>query len=326
MSGGNRLTLSPARHFAENNHLHHLGIRKKTYAAAIHVGAYGTGDAVGCRLTHNFIHDLPHAAILYGGNDHVFEFNEVARVALRSGDVGAFYTWNDWTSRGNVLRHNFVYDSPQANAFYIDDGDSGDSVIGNVIYRCSYGPFIGGGHDNVVRNNLIIESERALHLDSRGVARGYATNQNMLKRLQSVSPQLPPWSTRYPTLRNLMDGRRDLPTGNRMVDNAAVDCRELLHLSGKKEELAESETQNNISLTAKEVGFINPAKLDFRLRADSALFQKLPNFQPIPFEQIGLQRDEDRPSLVDIVRTMKSSSSGTGAFDSNTDVQQTNQK
>ncbi len=326
MSGGNRQTLSPAKHFAENNHLHHLGIRKKTYAAAIHVGAYGTGDAVGCRVTHNFIHDMPHAAILYGGNDHLFEFNEVARVALTSGDVGAFYTWHDWTSRGNVLRHNFVYDSPGANAFYIDDGDSGDSVIGNVVYRCSYGPFIGGGHDNEVRNNLIIESERALHLDSRGVSRGYATNQTLLKRLQSASAEQPPWSTRYPTLSNLIDGRRDLPTGNRFLNNVAVDCTTLLHLSGKKEELAGNEMQNNISLSGKEAGLIDPAKLDFRLSQDSEVFRKLPDFQPIPFEKIGLMRDEDRTSLTDIVRTIKASSSGTEAFDSNTDVQRTNDR
>ena len=61
-----------------------------------------------------------------------------------------------------------------------------------MVYRCTYGPFIGGGHDNEVRNNLIIESERALHLDSRGVSRGYATNQTLLKRLQSVSAEQPP--------------------------------------------------------------------------------------------------------------------------------------
>lgn len=324
LSGGDRKTLAPAGHFAENNHLHHLGIRKKTYAAAIHVGAYGIAEAVGCRVAHNCMHDLPHAAVLYGGNDHLFEFNEVARVALTSGDVGAFYTCNDWTSRGNVLRHNFVYDSPRANAFYLDDGDSGDTVEGNVVYRCSYGPFIGGGHDNVVRNNLVVECAKAYHLDSRGVARGYATNQNLVARLKAVGARQPPWSTRYPTLAGLLEGRRDLPTGDRIEENVAVDSQQLLHTSGKKEEFAFCAVSNNIALTAAEAGFADPARLDFRLRPDSAVFKALPGFKPIPFQQIGLVRNDDRTSLPDRGLSLAPRPGDGAAFDSNTDVQRTN--
>jgi len=141
LSGGDRKTLTPCGHAAFNNDIHHVGRRRKTWAAAIHVG--GTSkekrrlEAVGCRVADNFLHDLPHSAVLYTGNDHVLERNEVCRVALTSSDVGVFYTSHDWTSHGNVLRHNFVYDCPRANAFYIDDGDSGDTVEENVIGRSS---------------------------------------------------------------------------------------------------------------------------------------------------------------------------------------------
>ena len=326
LSGGDRKTLAGAGHFAENNHLHHLGLRRKTYAAAIHVGAYGNGDAVGCRVAHNFMHDLPHAAVLYGGNEHLFEFNEVARVALTSGDVGAFYTWNDWTSRGNMVRYNFVHDSPHANAFYMDDGDSGDTIFGNVVFRCSYGPFIGGGHDNVVRNNLVIETERGLHLDARGVARGYATNQGMIRRLQAVQPQQLPWSARYPALARLLEGRRDVPSGNVIENNVTVNCKQPLHFSAKPAELAFSTLRDNLVLTEQEAAFVNPEKLDFRLRPDSAVFQKLPAFQPIPFEQIGLIKDEYRAELPEETRTRAPRQDRGATFDSNTDVQRSNQR
>lgn len=331
LSGGDRKTLSPAGHFAENNHLHHLGIRKKTYAAAIHVGtlkvgsvhvrAFDNGDAIGCRVTHNLIHDLPHAGVLYGGNDHLFEFNEIARIALHSGDVGAFYTWNDWTSRGNTVRYNFVHDSPHANAFYMDDGDSGDSVFGNVIYRCFYGPFIGGGHDNAVQNNLIIDCERALHFDSRGVARGYAANPKLVARLQSANPQQPPWSTRYPALARLVDGRRDVPTGNVIEKNVAVSCKLLFHSSGKPDEFDWSTVRSNLELPEAAAAFEDAARLNFRLRPNSAVFQKLPDFKPIPFEQIGLVRDEFRTELPAFARSRAPSDRDGRAFDSNTDVQ-----
>ena len=321
VSGGDRKTLTPAHHFAENNHLYHLGVRKKTYAAAINIG----NDSVGCRVAHNFMHDLPHAAVLYTGNDHVFEFNEIARVALTSGDVGAFYTCLDWTSRGNVLRYNFVHDSPHVNAFYMDDGDSGDTVFGNVVFRCSYGPFISGGHDDIVQNNLVIDTARGLHIDTRGVSRGYATNKNLVSRLMSVNVQQPPWSTRYPTLAKLLTGRRDVPTGNVIENNVTVDCQEPLHFSGKKEELAFSTMRNNLSLTEAEAGFVDAAKLDFRLRPDSAVFKQLPAFKSIPFEQIGLQRDVDRTVLPDAGRSRVAGASKGSVFDSNTDMRQSNQ-
>ena len=325
LSGGDRKTLAPANHFAENNDLHHLGLRKKTYAAAIHVGAYGaSGDAMGCRVAHNFIHDLPHAAVLYGGNDHVFEFNEIARVALSSGDVGAFYTWNDWTSFGNVVRYNYVHDSPRANAFYMDDGDSGDVIFGNVAYRCSYGTLIGGGHYNMVQNNLFIDCERGLHFDARGVARGYATNPNMIRRLQSVNPQQPPWSVRYPALAKLLTGRRDVPTGDVMENNVLVDCKHPLFLA-KKEDLIYSTVRDNLILTETEAGFTDAARLDFRLRPDSAVFKKLAAFKPVPFEQMGLQRDADRPVLPAADRRRSSEAGGGPVFDSNTDAQHSSQ-
>jgi hypothetical protein len=326
LSGGDRKSLAPAGHFAENNHLYRLGLRQKTYAAAIHVGAYGGHDAVGCRVAHNLIHDLPHAAVLYGGNDHLFEFNEIARVAQTSGDVGAFYTWHDWTSRGNVVRHNFVHDSPRANAFYMDDGDSGDTIFGNVVYRCSYGPFIGGGHANVVRNNLVIQTERGLHLDARGVARGYATNQNLVRRLQSANPQQPPWSTRYPTLASLLSGRRDIPAGNLVELNLAVDCPTPFHFSARPDELAANTLRDNLALTAAEAGFINAEKLDFSLRPDSGVPKRLPAFKPIPFAQIGLVKDEYRLRLPTFNRLLPPGDTRGPAFDSNTDVQRTNRK
>jgi hypothetical protein len=324
LSGGDRQRLEPCNHFAENNRIFRVGTRKKTYAAAIHVGAYGSGDAVGCRVTHNFMHDLPHAAVLYSGNDHLFEFNEVARVALTSGDVGAFYTWHDWTSRGNVLRHNFVRDSPAANAFYIDDGDSGDTVFGNVVYRCFHGPFIGGGHDNMVRNNIIIETQRGLHMDPRGADRGYKFNETLVKRLESCRPLQEPWSTRYPELSRLIPATlRDLPCGNVLEHNVLVACKTPVSLTGKPEQFKHSTIRDNPELPLAEAGFVDPSTLDFRLRPESSVFKKIPGFTPIPFERIGLRKDDYRTALPPSDRSSTPAASGP-AFDSHTDMRNAN--
>ena len=321
LAGGDRQTLTPARHVAENNHLWALGRLQKTYAVAIHLGAFGVGEAVGCRVAHNYMHDLPHAAVLYGGNDNVLEFNEVARVALTSGDVGAFYTWHDWTSQGNVVRHNFVHDSPRANAFYMDDGDSGDVIEGNVVVRCHYGPFIGGGHLNVVRNNLVIETDRGLHFDSRGVSRGYANDKGLRGILQKMSVTQPPWSTRYPALPKILALDLGQPHGNLIERNVTVACPKALDLSGKQTDFADNTIRDNLDLGAEDPRFVNAAQFDYRLRPDSPVYKKLPAFQPIPFERIGLQRDECRTTLP--ARTGGPEVGG-GVFDSGTDIEQSN--
>ena len=75
------------------------------------------------------------SGIVYGGNDNIFEYNEIYRVGLGSSDLGCFYTNAGWTSRGNIIRYNLVHHSMNANAFYVDDGDAGDTFINNVAYK-----------------------------------------------------------------------------------------------------------------------------------------------------------------------------------------------
>ena len=323
LSGGDRATLTPCGNFADNNHLHHLGIRKKTYAAGIHVGAFGAGPAVGCVVTHNLIHDLPHAGVLYGGNDHRFEFNEVSRVVLTSADMGAFYTTNDWTSQGNVLRHNFVHSSPHANAFYMDDGDGGDLVEGNVVHGLSYGPFIGGGHDNTVRHNLVIACERGLHLDARGLSRGYDKDPGLLRGLAAVPYRQAPWSERYPNLPAVLERHPEQPTGNRVLGNAVVACGQPFHFA-KPKDLADSKLEGNVAFKLAEAGLVDAAGVDFALRADAAVFARIPGFPPIPFAQIGLRKDTFRTSVPPRVFG-PAGKDERPVFDSATDIQRTNQ-
>lgn len=323
LSGGDRASLTPCGNFADNNHLHHLGIRRKTYAAGIHVGAFGAGPAVGCLVTHNLIHDLPHAGVLYGGNDNRFEFNEVCRVVLTSADMGAFYTVNDWTSQGNVLRHNFVHSSPHANAFYMDDGDSGDLVEGNVCHGLSYGPFIGGGHDNTVRHNLVVACERGLHLDARGLARGYDKDAGLLRGLAAVPYRQAPWSARYPNLPGVLDRRPEQPFGNRVQANAVVACGQPFHFA-KAKDLADSKVDGNAAFKLEEAGLVDAAGGDFALRKDSPVFVRIPGFPPIPFAQIGLRKDAFRTSVPPRVFG-PAGKDAQPVFDSATDIQRTNQ-
>lgn len=115
------------------------------------------------------VHNAPHAAFIYGGNNNILEYNEVFDIARVTGDVGAFYSRWDWTSRGNVLRHNFIHHSPRANALYADDGHAGDSIYKNIVHQVVSGTIIGGGHCNYVHDNLYFDCSAAgISIDARG--------------------------------------------------------------------------------------------------------------------------------------------------------------
>jgi len=175
IGGGDRKTLTPGHNFADNNYVHHTARVWKTYRPAISV------NGVGNRVSHNLIHDTPHAGVLLGGNDNVMEFNVVHHVNLESGDTGGIYFCSrDWSQRGNVIRYNifhhvggfgkenswapvrdgkvkFVY--PHFTwGIYLDDPTTGTHVFGNILYQV---PICGlhnhGGRDNLWENNVIVD-------------------------------------------------------------------------------------------------------------------------------------------------------------------------
>ena len=99
--GGDRKTLMPAGHFAENNHIHHFARWDRMYRPGVMI------SGVGNRVSHNLIHDAPHSAIVFGGNDHVIEYNEIHNVCFESHDCGAIYAGRSWTLRGHRIRYNY---------------------------------------------------------------------------------------------------------------------------------------------------------------------------------------------------------------------------
>jgi len=296
LSGGDRATLEPGGHFATNNHIHHFSRIKRTYAGAVHL------NGVGNRMANNYIHHGPHLAVLFGGNDHVMELNRIHNVCEETGDVGCFYTGRDWTSRGNIIRHNFIHDvsgpgSGGSFVVYLDDAASGGIVTGNIIYHCSVAMLFGGGRDNVVENNLIVDcTAHSIYFDNRGMnwmAYHVKPGGIMPERLKAVPYKQPPWSDRYPKLVNILEDDPGVPKGNIIRRNVVVRTRGF-KLAG---EVRQFGTVKNNLQTDDDVGFVDKAAMDFRLKKSSIIYEKVPGFEPIPFDKIGLRKDEYREQI-----------------------------
>ncbi len=228
VAGGDRTTLIPSGHSVHNTHIHHYGQWLRTGAYAVIL------DGVGHSLTHSLLHDAPFEAIYIKGNDHLIEYNEVHTVMKESGDAGALHTGRNWTWRGNVIRYNYFHDlkGPGLHGVmgvYLDDWASGFTVVGNVFYKAGRATLIGGGRDNIVRNNVYVECSPSIHLDARG--KGWAsyyfdgTYNTLFETFAEVHGDRPPYSTRYPELRDLPGKRADLPVNNRIENNLSYGGR-----------------------------------------------------------------------------------------------------
>ena len=203
LHGGDRQTLTPGGHFVENCHFARQGRWSKCYVPAVMI------SGVGLRASHNLIHDHPHCAILFGGNEHLIEFNEIHHIALETGDVGAIYTGRDWTCRGNRIRHNFIHHTGGVGmgsmGVYMDDCVSGTEVFGNVFYKVHWAMFIGGGRDHRVENNVFVDCDPAVRMDGRGLDKSPVwfnmVYDYMRKQLAAVPQEL--YRTRYPAIADL---------------------------------------------------------------------------------------------------------------------------
>ena len=168
VTGGDRASLTPGGHIVEGSHFERFERWVWSYQPAISL------KGVGNVARHNLIHDAPHAGILFGGNDHLIELNELHHLCQSTNDAGAIYSGRDWGARGNVILYNFIHDVTDwqgltaIHGVYLDDTLAGPRVEGNVLYRIAgAGIRHGGGRDVVMVNNVIVKNGRALSTDAR---------------------------------------------------------------------------------------------------------------------------------------------------------------
>lgn len=210
VTGGDRATLTHGDNRVTNNYIHDFSEIYLTYQGGIDL------RGVGNIADHNEICGSPHSAIFYGGNEHLIEYNDIHDVVLLSSDAGAIYAGFDWAAHGCVVRYNRLRDIG-ANGFtpdgiYWDDGHSGQTAYGNILINVKkFSVLVGGGRENMVHGNLIVDSgQAALQYDDRnrdgfvhgGWARA-ATNTPDAphwKHLEEVPYKEEPWYSRYPRL------------------------------------------------------------------------------------------------------------------------------
>jgi Right handed beta helix region len=224
--GGDRATLAPGNAFVEDSTIDNFARRTRAYRPGISIS--GAGD----RALRNTIHDGPHAAIIFTGNNHEIAGNEIYRMVTETADSGAIYTGRDWTMRGTIIENNFIHDigsasQPQATmGVYLDDEACGITIRRNVFSSVNQAVFIGGGRDNLVEDNLFANSSPAVSVDSRGLSwqKPVVDDPNGVFRtgLRTVHYDVPPYSVRYPALARILSDMPGAPLGDMIHRNVFI--------------------------------------------------------------------------------------------------------
>jgi len=244
LGGGDRNTLSPSANLIANNDIHHVGRILMTYMPGIEV------SGVGATVEHNKISHSPSAAVVFRGNDHLLQKNEIHDACEQASDCGAIYTGRDWTFRGNVIRYNSIHDingygltavdlnrntvtytKPNlAQGIYLDDAASAFLVYGNILNNAGQMAIqLGGGRDTTIENNVIATNRGyAVYVDNRFPNYNWQAN---LDNLNKVPYQSELWRSRYPELARPMR-HANWPEGNTITRNIIIDTgsnRSIVH-------------------------------------------------------------------------------------------------
>lgn len=113
------------------------------------------------------IQDDFHLAVVVQGNENVVEYCKITNVCQGTNDAGAVYAYGDSTSRGNIIRNNYIskigksvptettgYGTYGTWGIYLDGYTSGYTVENNILDTLVRGVFVNNGGYNTVSGNI----------------------------------------------------------------------------------------------------------------------------------------------------------------------------
>lgn len=306
VSGGNRTTLSLGNNIVKNNLIHDWSQIFKTYQAGINFGGVGNICA------NNELYNSPHLAITYDGNKHIFEYNLIHDVCLETDDAGAIYAGRSWSSYGNDIRYNLIYNlgsnSFAPNGIYMDDAISGQNIYGNILINIpKHAIFIGGGRDMNVYENIIVNSkDSAIRYDARardGILKTTwfsehvdENNGDLWKDLYSSPWQSEVWQQEFPQYKfintdftNINDKNFMANPSNSVVKNNIIfdKSSNIGNFDASVKEFSEVKNNHNFYLFQIKKAFKNYKKGDYSIFKNSIIYKYIPNFDSQIFQKIG---------------------------------------
>jgi hypothetical protein len=313
-AGGDRTTLTPSGTIIENNEFQYFSRLFWTYQPAINIRSltdtYYNPDCMGITVQHNNIHHCPQVCLLFAGNNHTIQYNNIHDVAQWTSDAAAIYCpGRDWSMQGNLIQNNLIRNcggplGVWVSGIYIDGAGSGVKIQGNILYKAGALCAIqhNGGRDILTQYNICYGHWYGI--DISNYAFTYANNipgdtWNLLDRLLHNNYQSAPWSIAYPNVAQIpntwvqIQGTHWLePEGSVCYGNLQFGSSPDVYRQGNSyTSLAPPTswfTQVGSNLNQVDPLFVDPVNLDFRLQPSSPMYN-IPGFPGIDATKMGIQ-------------------------------------
>jgi len=289
ISGGDAETLTPGNSRAVNNLVYDWPEVVMTYQGGVNV--YGTGNLA----AHNELHNSPHSAMFFGGNNNVIEYNLIRDVCLITDDAGAIYNGRSWWSAyGTVIRYNALIDIGSGDhtpdGIYMDDALSGVTIHDNLLVNVpGLAIHLGGGRDLNAHGNVLVNCGTPISYDDRArqgaLFGGWYEHHSKENGPQWQDLWDSPWQTAlwketYPRLAAISSDFSDPdspgfgvnPADSLVIDNVVVGGGKL-----------------RISDAAQRFSTVEPNKIYSAGRVKD--YWELPGYENIPMEKIGRTPD-----------------------------------
>ena len=231
MYGGDTSTLAPGGNAVMDSNISFYARTIRTYNPAIGFGGVGNS------YLRNRFFFAPHNGMLGGAVSTLVEGNVFDTLCFEATDSGAFYIGRSWTNRGVVLRGNsflnirnrehMTLGYASVQAIYLDDQQSGTSIVDNVCVDSQTCWFVGGGRDTLVSGNEcrgVVDT--CVHIDDRGLnwqlpdCSSNATYTGALvQQLFNVKYQQPPYSLVFPEIVDTLSRRPCTPVNITVTAN-----------------------------------------------------------------------------------------------------------
>ena len=304
LDGGDTETLTAGNNIADNNYIHHWSEIYQTYQPAV------TLLGVSNICSHNEMHDSPHEAITYKGINHIMEFNNIHDVCLLSDDAGAIYSGRSWVWYGNTVRYNCIYNvgsgEHRPDGIYLDDALSGQNIYGNLLINIPRNSIhIGGGRDNIVTNNIIVNSgENAIYFDDRArdgalnngwFTHAYVETGDMWEALYNSPWQSEIWQKEFSQYKSMTDDIEQAESAEYIPNPACVvkgnlivnkdkNIGDIYSAAYKFSDISQNELY---SLGKMDELFVDAENGNYNIKDIEKLREDIPEFENIPYEKIG---------------------------------------
>lgn len=262
--------------YIKNNYMYNIASFMGTQ---IHANYF---EATNVIFENNTLHNLWGGAVITGqlGYENKIRYNEIYNFDQMISDGGALYAGRNYGMPGNEYAYNFLYDFHPKDKFihdaaiqgiYMDDLMSGGIIHHNIIYNGGdSGIQIGGGQNNTVDNNIILDMGKLpLLTDNRGEVWTNTWRYDLVRQAQ-WKLSVPIYSAKYPEMFNLI--RTPLVPANNIITNNIANQK--IRINDRMKQLGTVE--NNIELTDLS-DFVDPDNYDFRIKSSSPLVAQFPN-------------------------------------------------